>query len=157
MQTALGAGIRRVVAIRMAPGEDVLEGLKSACAEHGIGHGMILGGIGSLNGARFFDPIPLPEKKAGYGYGDAIELTGPIELISLSGMICEGEDGQTMFHIHAGLSGQDGSGYGGHLIEGNKVLLTVDVIVAELGGVRMGRRFDEDLDVFIFNPQTIMK
>lgn len=152
MQLAQG-GLKRVVAIRMAPGEDVLEGLKRACEETGIKHGMILGGIGSLDGAQFFDPIPIPEKKAGYGYGEALRLEGPIELVSLSGMICEGEDGQVMFHVHASLSGQDGSAYGGHLIDGNKVLLTVDVILGEIEGIRMGRRFDEDLDVFIFDPK----
>ncbi len=153
MQVAPGGSIKKVVAVRMAPGEDVLEGLRQACEQAGIKHGMILGGIGSLNGARFFNPIPMPEKKAGYGYGAAIELHGPIELVSLSGMICCGDDGKTMFHVHAGMSGQDGGGYGGHLIEGNKVLLTVDVMLGEIEGIKMGRRFDPDLEVFIFHPQ----
>ncbi|MCC8166475.1 MAG: DNA-binding protein [Planctomycetes bacterium] len=152
MQYANGT-IKRVVAIRMAPGEDVLAGLQRACDENNIRHGMVLSGIGSLNGARFFDPIPLPDKKAGYGYGDAIVLDGPIELVSLNGMICQGEDGKTMFHVHAGLSGPDGTSYGGHLIDGNRVLLTVDVILGELDNIDMGRRFDPDLDVFIFDPK----
>lgn len=153
MQLAQG-GLKRVLAIRMAPGEDVMEELRRACEKNDIRHGLIVGGIGSLNGARFCVPIPLPEKKAGYGYGDPIGLPGPIELVSLSGMICEGDDGKVIFHVHAGMSGQDGSGYGGHLIDGNKVLLTVDVILAEVEDIVMGRRFDEDLDVYIFNPRS---
>ncbi|MCD8350312.1 MAG: DNA-binding protein [Planctomycetaceae bacterium] len=151
MQSASGT-LQRVVAMRLAPGEDVLDGLKRACAEHGVKEGLILGGIGSLNGAAFMNPIPLPDKKAGYGYGEPLRLEGPIELVALSGQICLGADGETLFHVHASLSDQQGHGWGGHLIEGNKVLLTTDILVAEVGGIAMGRRYDEDLEVLIFNP-----
>ncbi len=151
MQSASGS-LQRVVAMRLAPGEDVMEGIKKGCAEHGIKEGLILGGIGSFDGAAFMVPIPLPDKKAGYGYGDPIRFEGPIELVALSGQICLGDDGETMFHVHASLADQQGKGWGGHLIEGNKVLLTTDILVAEVGGISMGRRYDEDLELFIFNP-----
>ncbi len=152
MQSASG-NISRVVAVRLAPGEDLMEGLAQACEAHKLNSGLIMTGIGSLNGARFCDPMPLPQKKAGYGYGEPINLTGPIELVSTSGMICFGEKGETLFHIHCCFSDQNGGAYGGHLIEGNRVLLTADFIIGEIDGLSMGRRFDQDLDVFIFNPR----
>jgi predicted DNA-binding protein with PD1-like motif len=152
MQIACGGTVKRVIALRLAPGEDVLQGLQSAVEKAGINNGIIMSGIGSLNGARYFDPIPLPEKKAKYGYGEALELRGPIELVSLNGMICQGVKGETLFHLHGSFSDQYGNAWGGHLIEGNKVLLTVDVVIGEIDGLHMGRRYDEDLDVFLFNP-----
>lgn len=151
MQSATGR-FGRLLAIRMAPGEDILESLDNACEKAGIKHGVIVSGIGSMNGASFFNPVPLKDKKAGFGYSDAIILRGAIELVSMNGMICEGDDGKRLFHVHCSFSDQYGNGWGGHLIEGNRVLLTVDVIVAEIDDLFMGRRYDEDLEVFIFNP-----
>jgi predicted DNA-binding protein with PD1-like motif len=151
MQTADGK-IKRIVAVRLAPGEDLLLGLAEACKLRGLDNGLILTGIGSLRVARFFDPLPLPHKKAGYGYGEPIVLQGPIEIISASGMICRGENNETLFHVHCAFADQNGGGWGGHLIEGSKVLLTADFVLGEIEDMVMGRRFDEELDVYIFNP-----
>ena len=145
--------IKRIVAARMSPGEDVMQGLERICEEYGIKDGVILSGIGSLDGAQFFNPVPLKDKKAGYGYSEPVVLRGPIELIGKSGMICHDTDGKTLLHVHYSLSDQHGNGHGGHLIEGNKVLMTVDVVIGEVEGVEMGRAYDEDLEVFIFAPK----
>ena len=48
-----------------------------------------------------------------------------------------------------------GNAHGGHLVEGTKVLLTVDVIIAEIEGMVMGRQFDENLEVPIFAPRQV--
>lgn len=147
--------IGRTVAFRLPPGEDVLEGLAKVCEKHNINNGVIVSAIGSLQGAKFFSPVPLPDKKAGYGYGDPMQLTGPIELVTADGMICVGLEGETLFHVHCAFSDQNGNAYGGHLIEGNEVLLTVDMVIAEVEGIHMGRAFDEDLEVPIFNPTQL--
>lgn len=151
MQLAEGK-FKRVVAVRIPPGRDVMEALDEACEKANLNNGIIVNGIGSLKGAKFLNPIEIPEKKAGYGYGEPIVLTGPIELVNINGMICQGEDGERLFHIHCTFSDTNGDAYGGHFIESNEVLMTVDLILAELDEIYMGRRFDEDLDVFIFNP-----
>ena len=46
-----------------------------------------------------------------------------------------------------------GNAHGGHLVEGTKVLLTVDVILAEIEGLVMGRKFDTELEVPLFAPR----
>ncbi|MFI3175265.1 MAG: PPC domain-containing DNA-binding protein [Bacillota bacterium] len=145
----------RVVAVRMGPGEDVLKGIEQVCKEKGIKNGIIVEGIGSLAEANLFNPVPIPEKKAGYGYSEPTKLSGPIELVSISGMICHSDDGEILIHAHYSLSDVYANGHGGHLIEGNKVLLTVDIMIAEVEGLKMGRAYDEDLEVFIFRPETM--
>ena len=79
----------RVLAIRLRPGPDVLKGLEEACHRSGINSGVILSAIGSLDGVAYCNPVELPEKKAGYGYGEVLHLTGPIELTNGSGIICQ--------------------------------------------------------------------
>ena len=151
--TAKG-GLKRVVAVRMSPGENVMQGLENACAEYGINNAIILSGMGSLDGCEYLVPIPLPDKKAGYGYGDPIKVTDSVSVTGVSGMICHDDDGNPLFHVHVNVSDNSGTVRGGHLTENNTVLLTFDVVIGELGdGLEMGRAYDEDLEVFIFRPK----
>lgn len=143
----------KVVAIRLKPGADVLKGLEQAAANAGIQNGVILTGMGSLDGARYCNPVELKDSPSGYGYDKPLELKGPIELTSMSGIICHDDEGVTNLHVHICLTDRYGTGHGGHLVEGTKVLLTTDVVMAEItGGVIMGRKYDPELGVPIFNP-----
>ena len=60
---------------------------------------------------------------------------------------------EVLLHVHMSMSDQHGVGHGGHLVEGTKVLLTTDMVIAELDGLVMGRRFDEELGVPLFAPK----
>lgn len=151
MEMAQGK-LGRVIAIRLKPGTDVLLGLTEACERNGINNGVILSAIGSLNGVQFCNPVELPTK-AGYGYGETLHLTGPIELTNASGIICHDDEGNTNLHVHISLSDRHGNAHGGHLVEGTKVLLTTDVIIAEIEGMVMGRKFNEELGVPLFAPR----
>ena len=151
METAVG-GLSRVLAIRLKPGTDVLLGLEEACKANGINNGVILSAIGSLKDPHFCDVVELPTK-AGYGYGETLHLTGPIELSNASGIICHDDEGNTNLHVHMTLTDRHGNAHGGHLVEGTKVLLTVDVIIGEISGVIMGRKFDNELEVPLFAPR----
>ena len=148
MEMAQGK-LGRVVALRLKPGTDVLLGLEEACKRSGINNGVILSAIGSLDSPRFCDVVEVPTK-AGYGYGEVLHLTGPIELTNASGIICHDDEGNTNLHVHMTLTDRHGNAHGGHLVEGTKVLLTVDVIIAEIEGLVMGRKFDEELEVHMF-------
>ena len=151
MEMAQGK-LGRVVALRLKPGTDVLLGLEEACKRSGINNGVILSAIGSLDSPHFCDVVEVPTK-AGYGYGEVLHLTGPIELTNASGIICQDDEGNTNLHVHMTLTDRHGNAHGGHLVEGTKVLLTVDVIIAEIEGLVMGRKFDEELEVPLFAPR----
>ena len=151
MEKAQGK-LGRVIAVRLKPGTDVLLGLQEACERNGINNGVILSAIGSLQDPHFCNPVELPTK-AGYGYGETLHLTGPIELTSASGIICHDDEGNTNLHVHMTVTDRHGNAHGGHLVEGTKVLLTVDVILAEIEGLVMGRKFDEELEVPLFAPR----
>ena len=145
-------GIKKIYAIRFEPGEDVMLSLQKFCQDNGIGNGVVLSGIGSLRGCSYFDPSELPDKPGLYGYSDAIELPCPIELISLSGIICTESDGSVSLHLHGGFADEKGNQYGGHFKEGNYVLTTVEMVVGEIEGIAMTRGIDPERGVPVFAP-----
>ena len=152
MQMAEGR-LGRIIAIRLLPGTDLLHGLEEACRRANINNGVILSAIGSLDGVRFCDPIEIAGRRAKYGYGEPLQLAGASELTNASGIICHDDQGETNLHVHVTLSDRYGTAHGGHLVEGTKVLLTLDVIIAEVEGVEMGRQMDPDLEVPVFCPR----
>ena len=152
METAEGK-LGRVIAVRLKPGTDVLLGLTECCKKYNISNGVILSAIGSLNGVHYCNVEELPNSKAGYGYGGELYLNGPIELTGATGIICHDDEGNVNLHVHISLSDRYGNAHGGHLVEGTKVLLTTDVVLAEIDGITMGRKFNEDLGVPLFAPR----
>jgi predicted DNA-binding protein with PD1-like motif len=144
----------RVLAVRLTPGTDVLLGLEQVCREAGIANGVLLSAVGSLAAARFYTATAT-NTKAGFGYTDPIEKSGPLELSSASGMICHDDEGAINLHVHITFSDRQGNAYSGHLIEGTPVLITMDVVLAEIEGLVMGRKYDEALAVPIFAPRQL--
>ena len=145
----------RVVVIRLAPGADLLGGMQSACERYGIRNGVVISAIGSLACVRFCDVEALPEKKCGYGYGRILTLDDTIELTSAGGVICSDDEGNINLHVHISMSDKTGKAYGGHLVEGTRVLMTADIVLGEIEGVSMLRKYDEDMDVYLLHPQQI--
>lgn len=151
MHSAKG-NYKNIYAVRFEPGEDVMKGLYEICEKYNIKNGVIISAVGSLDGATFMDPAPIPGKEDLYAYGDPIELPAPVELISLDGIICTGEAGDTQLHVHCALSDQNGNGYGGHFTEGNIVLNTAEIVIGEIDGILMSRKIDPLRGTPCFTP-----
>lgn len=147
--------IQKIHVLRIEPGEDVLVCIQNYCDKHHITNGLILTGIGSLDGCTFFDPQEIPEKPGLYGYVTPIDRLTPIELVGLNGIICTAPDGKAAPHIHACFADAEGNEYGGHLKEGNRVLVTVELVIAELAGVRMARKMDPVKSVPVLFPEAL--
>ena len=152
IESAQGS-IKRVVAVRLQPKTDVYLGLVETCKKYGINNGVILSAIGSISDLHYCTVDILPNSKAGYGYNADLTLTGPLSLTSAAGIICHDDDGETNLHVHVTVADKYGNMHGGHLREGTEVLLTFDAVLAELDGVDMKRKFNEDLGVPIFAPE----
>ena len=145
----------RVIVVRLAPGTDLLKGIQEACEKYRIHNGVVVSAIGSLNGVRFCDVEALPEKKCGYGYGKILSLDETIELTGAGGVICSDAENNINLHIHICMSDKNGKAYGGHLVEGTKVLMTADIVLGEIEGIAMRREYNEDMDVYLLNPQQL--
>ncbi len=144
--------VKRVLALRLKPGTDMLTEIEKACNEHQIKNGVIISGIGSVGRAAFCDPQYFPDRKQPYNYGPPIIIDTHLSIASISGIVCHDDDGTNNVHVHVTFSDEEGRCYAGHLKEGTRVLLTVDMMIAEVEGIDMTRKMDEELEVPIFCP-----
>jgi len=146
--------IGRVIAARLLPGTDLIEGIEKICEDYGIKYAFVGCSIGSLQKATFMYLVPKPEAKVKAGYTAPFELPGPIEFLGGLGVVCEGEKGERITHFHGTVSDQLDHVYGGHFVKGkNAILVTMDLIIVEVEGVKLLRKYDKETDLVNFAPE----
>ena len=119
------AAIRRLVVVRLNPGEDVLLSLRAAVRDSGVTHGLILSGVGSLD--RYHVHVV---KTTNMPPGDIFFAgEGPFDILTLTGAILDGR-----VHAHITFSNTE-KALGGHLEEGCRVLTFSVITLAETDGV----------------------
>jgi predicted DNA-binding protein with PD1-like motif len=144
----------KVVPVRLRRGTDLMNGLKTVCEANEIKHGAVLAGIGSLQKMTYQVLAPRPETKLGAGYTEPQVVQGPVEVVSLQGVVFQSETGETLLHVHGTFSDQHGTVYAGHVVAGeNPVLATLDGIVAEIADVKLVRRMDAEVGLGLFTPE----
>ena len=138
------------VIIRVLPGSDVIEGIEEVCQNLGIKSGAIISCIGSLQRSSLMFVVPL-NNKVGGGYGDPKVLKSPCELLCGQGTIGQEEGGEITVHLHGVVSDKEGHLHGGHLVKGeNPVLITCEVMVAQMEGINIIRAHDPETDYRVF-------
>lgn len=113
--------ITRMILIRVDPGEDLLDGLKRAVAEHDVQNGIFVSGAGSIRRYHFHvvSSTDLPPENA-FVKGD-----GAFDIVAITGCVLGGR-----VHAHITFT-DDSSTLGGHLEPGCEVLTFAMVALAE--------------------------
>lgn len=140
------AGIGRVLAIRMAPGDDLFGTTLKICREKNVKAGVILSVAASLQKAvlrnvwRFPDPFPINDECRIF-----TPLNGPLELLQMSGNVTQTEKGEPYLHAHVTISmgRPEATCFGGHLVEGCVIFSTCEMVLAELSDVSFMRLMDK--------------
>jgi uncharacterized protein len=117
----------RVHTIRLHPGDDVMPELKKFIADNQIEAGFIMSAVGSLTqyNLRFANQA------------DGSQAVGHFEVVSLTGLLStEGN------HVHVSVSDSTGRTIGGHLLDGNLVYTTLEVVIGEDLGHIYAREID---------------
>ena len=114
----------RTVAARLTPGEDLRDAIERLAHEHHVEAGCVISAVGSLTMAA----MRLAGSKT------FAKFTGPLEIVSLSGTISPNG-----VHLHLSIADAAGKTVGGHLVHGCMVHTTVEIVVADMGGVRFAR------------------
>lgn len=157
IRTAVGS-LSRVIAMRLAPGCDIMKSIAQVANQHGIKSGAILSGAASLRKTVLRNPRSYPES---FPITDKVrvftDIDGPLELLSLSGNISTKDDGEMVVHAHAAVSSgkPDGVAYGGHLVEGSIVYSTAEIILAEVEGCEFKRVMDPETRAAEFSPVNL--
>ena len=113
-------------AVRLKPGDELLQGIKDSLADIGYSAAFIAACTGSLSSAaiRFA------------GRSETTLLKGTFELISLSGTL-DTEGG----HLHLSIADENGLMTGGHLMDGSIVRTTMELVIGILPDFAFTREY----------------
>jgi len=140
-------GLSKAMMIRLHPGENLIQGITAACVAQGMQGGAVESCIGSLQSASFFTVVPLGNK-IDAGYGDPIEMEGPLELVSAQRTIGLDVEGNLLIHMHGALADGRGNLNGGHLLEGRcPVLITCEAMITFFEEARAIQKYDPETDM----------
>lgn len=144
----------RTIVARLTPGTDLVTGIDAVCKAHNVQYGYFGSVIGSLQKAQFVIAIPDAKEMLGFKYGEPVKYAGPIEVICGQGVICQSEKGERMIHLHAQCVTSEHVCFGGHFSAGNNpVLATIDLVIVEVDGAKMMRRFDPESGLIMMSPE----
>jgi len=142
----------KAIAARLLPGTDLIEGIEAVCAKNEVKHAHV-SCFGSFAQVGYMYLVPKEEAKIGAGYGEVMKVTGPIEFLNGTGVVCQ-NSGKTDVHFHATMCDKTGKVFGGHIVKGSTpTLTTVDLIILEIVDVEMLRAFDEETALTQFVPK----
>lgn len=112
--------------LRLSPGTDLREALEAVVAQGQV-CGFVVCGIGSLVDAK----LRFAAQQ------EATTVPGPSEIVSLSGSLST--DGA---HLHMSVATPDGAVVGGHMVYGNTVRTTAEVLIVFLPEWQLTREHD---------------
>lgn len=112
----------RVAYARIAPNEDLVQGVEKLCLAQGFRNAFVRGALGSLVDACLATRD-----------GDLIAVSGPaVEIVSLAGEVREKPDGSLGAALSGVVAGTDGSLHGGPFVAGaNPICMTFEVTLEE--------------------------
>ena len=114
---------------RLMPGTDLKNALQNVVATHQLKAAVLVTCVGSLKVAHL--------RLAGATSTQTFK--GPFEIISLVGTLSP--DG---VHLHLSISDEEGSVFGGHLLEGNIIHTTAEIALAVYDDIVFTRPKDPD-------------
>jgi predicted DNA-binding protein with PD1-like motif len=130
----------RILPIMLPPDKDLITSIKKTCNDNEIRAGTILTAVGSLQ--KLTVTIPVPSEL----FSPPYVIDGPLQVLSLVGIIFEKDSGELDVHIHGSFMGQDGIVHGGHLVEGEcPVLRRLEAVIGEIADVRLLERFGDTM------------
>lgn len=122
MIVAESGAMGRVAYARIAPNEDLVQGVEKLCLAEGFRNAFVRGALGSLTDACL-----------GTLSGEYLSIKGPaVEIVSLAGEVRSREDGSLSAALTGVVADPEGNVYGGPFIAGaNPVCVTFEVTLEE--------------------------
>lgn len=144
MKTMQHDGAIEVVIIALEPGELLLESIREAVRARGIANGAVVSGIGTLKTCRmhYIDHVGFPPTDT------IFSLEKPLELLSISGLIADGEP-----HLHIVVSCGSNEVYAGHLEEASEVAYLAEIAVIAFNDLAMARYLDPQRRIRLLGPK----
>lgn len=112
----------RVAYARIAPNEDLVQGVEKMCLAEGFRNAFVRGALGSLIDACL-----------GTSDGKYLQIKGPaVEIVSLAGEVRPSKDGSLSAALTGVVADPEGNVYGGPFIAGlNPICMTFEITLEE--------------------------
>jgi predicted DNA-binding protein with PD1-like motif len=123
----------RQITRRLKPGQLLKESIIQLVEEEDIKAGVILAAVGGLENAN------LRVSKFESGEHPMLTIDGPLELVS-----CTGTLSSEGCHLHVSVSDRSGQCHGGHLKNGCRVFVTIELVVLVFDDVIYNRTLDSE-------------
>ncbi len=148
------ASIGKVIVKHLPTNEDLIGCIKKICVENEIRCGQILSVIGSIRHLTIECIVVSEENESGFDFGPPRVIPGPMQILSLVGIIFENEAGEMDTHIHGTFTDSDGNIYGGHVLEGeNPVAVRLSIVIGEIAGVNLMEKKDPESGHLIMHAE----
>ena len=133
-----------LIAVGIQPGEMLLESVRAACRERDIRNGAVVSGIGTLKTCHmhYIRHTDFPPEDAFF------TLAKPLELLSVSGIIADGEP-----HLHIVVSCGENEVYAGHLEPESEVAYLAEIAILKCNDLAMTRRLDAGRRIKLLGPK----
>lgn len=117
----------RTYALRLRPGQDVRQELLAFVQQQHLKAACVLTAVGSLTTAT----LRLANQEGPTVYQGHFEIVSLVGTLALSGS-----------HLHLSVSDSTGRTIGGHLLDGNRVYTTLELVIGELPELEFSRETD---------------
>ena len=144
MKTARYSGSTEIVTIGIRPGEMLLESIREAIARHEIRSGVVVSGVGTLKTCHlhYVTHTDFPSDNRFF------MLERPLELLSVSGIIADGEP-----HLHVVVSCKEEGLWGGHLEDSSEVLYLAEIAILKCNEFELTRTVDPQWGTKALGPK----
>lgn len=119
--------ITNIHPLRLRPGADLREGIQAYVDEHRIEAGWIVTCVGSLTEYH----LRFANQRSGASGRGHFEIVSLVGTVSIHGS-----------HLHLSVSDEQGPTTGGHLLEGNAIYTTAEIVIGESTVHRFVREVD---------------
>lgn len=126
-----------IVVRRLGPDKELYTELKALVNEHKIQAAIVLSLVGSLKEGT----LRFANQEKGS------KIAGPLEIVSATGTLS-----MAGMHVHASFSDAEGHTFGGHLVEGNLVYTTCEIVLHDFSNEW---NFERVLDVTTGYPELV--
>ncbi|WP_317040346.1 PPC domain-containing DNA-binding protein [Hymenobacter actinosclerus] len=117
----------RTYALRLKPGQDLRRELLAFAQAHGLRAACVLTGVGSLTTAT----LRLANQEGPTVYQGHFEIVSLVGTLSVNGS-----------HLHLSVADSTGRTLGGHLLDGNLIYTTAELVIGELPALDFRRETD---------------
>jgi predicted DNA-binding protein with PD1-like motif len=118
----------RISVFRLKPHQDLKKAILEFARQHGIGAGIVLTCVGSLE--QF--SLRFANQKT------ASTVQGHFEIVSLTGTFSA-----DACHLHISVSDETGKTFGGHVLDENLIFTTAEIAISEITDLVFQRDVDE--------------